>query len=254
MTTPALQRAVRRAHEVFGGHKAPNGPLNVCTSCCIPEELEREMRTWPLRMLTARHFYQYCTGAMADLVQPAAEVRYLLPRWLELVAAGEETHHSVELNLDRVGRCPAGSFTMEESSVLDEFMLAYFDHHLNGADGCGCGSDPLSLLIMADAGGLALTPLLHHWTAHPGPASTVQFVRSTYWDFWPEQSLSNPFASDRDRLQAIVKDWMLAPATKAAFTAKLLNPDFLAHVTQVRCNHGVPLALMVEAVFDALSH
>ena len=30
-------------------------------------------------------------------------------------------------------------------------MLRYFDHHLYGAGGRGCGSDPPSLLIMADA-------------------------------------------------------------------------------------------------------
>ncbi len=254
MTTPALQDAVRRAYDVFGRHKAPNAPLNVCTACCMPEELEREMRTFPLRTLTARHFYEYCTGAMGDLVHPAAEVLYLLPRWLELVAAGEETHHSIELTLDRVGRCPPGSFTAEETGVLDEFMLAYLDHHLNGAGGCGCGSDPLSLLIMADSGGLAVPPLLGHWLAHPGPVSTAQFVRSTYWDFWPEQKLANAFAEDRAQLQSVFKAWMLSPATKATFAAKLLNPEFLAHADQIRCQQSVPFALMVEAVFDHLSH
>jgi len=254
MNTPALQHAIRRAYDVFGGHKAPNGPLNVCTACCMPEELEREMRTLPLRMLTARHFYEYCTGAMGDLVQPAAEVRHLLPRWLEVVAAGEETHHSIELTLDRVGRCPEGSFTAEEVGVLDEFMRAYFDHHLNGGGSCGCGSDPLSLLIMADAGGLVVPPLLHHWLVHPRPVSTAQFVRSTYWDFWPEQTLANAFAEDRAQLQVLFKDWMLSPATKAAFIAKLLNPEFLARVDHVRCQQSVPFALMVEAVFDHLNH
>ncbi len=254
MTTPALQRAVRRAYDLFGRYKAPSGPLNVCTACCMPEELEREMRTVPLRMLTARHFYEYSTGAMGDLVQSVTEVRYLLPRWLELVAAGEETHHSIELTFDRVGRCPEGSFTAEEAGVLNEFMLAYFDHHLCGAGRCGCGSDPLSLLIMADAGGLAVQPLLQHWLEHPGPVSTAQFVRNTYWDVWPEQKLANAFAEDRAPLQAVVKDWMLSPVTKAAFAAKLLAPQFLAHADQIRCQQSVPFALMVEAVFDHLSY
>lgn len=253
MTTPALQRAVRHAYEAFGGDKAPQSPLNVCIACCMSEDLEREMRTLPLRMLTACHFYEYCTGAMGDLVQPAAEIRYLLPRWLELVAAGEEMHHSIELTLDRVGRCPPGTFTAVELAVLDEFMLAYFDRHLSCADGCVCWSDPLSLLIMADKGGLAVSPLLDHWLKHPGPASTVQFVRSTYWDFWPEQTLSNPFAEDRPGLQAALKDWLQSPITKSAFIAKLLNSEFLTHVDQLQCQQSVPFPLMVEAVFDHLS-
>jgi hypothetical protein len=253
MTTQALRAAVQRAYEVFGRYKAPNGPLNVCTSCCMPAELEREMRALPLRQLTARHFYAYCIGAMGDLVQPADEVRYFLPRWLELVAAGEETHHSMELTFDRVGRCPEGSFTAEEVGVLEQFMQACFDHHLNGAGRCGCGSDPLSLLIMADAGGLAPTPLLEHWLMHPGPVSTAQFVRSTYWDFWPQLRLANPFAEDRAQLQADFKNWILSPATKAAFMEKLLDPAFLAHAGRLRCQQNVPFELMVEAVFDHLS-
>lgn len=254
MTTPALELAVRRAYDVFGEHKAPNAPLNVCTYCCMSEELEREMRTLPLRELTARHFYEYCTGAMGDMEQPMAEIRYLLPRWLELISEGKETHHSIELTLDRVGRRPAGSLTGEEFSVLDEFMLAYFDQLLSKGDPNDWWSDPLSLLIMADAGGLSVTPLLDHWIAHPGPTSTVQYVRSTYWDFWPGHSLNNAFASDRRELQATFKNWMLAPATKAAFSAKLLHPNFLALVDRVEGNPKVPFALMVEAVFDHLSH
>jgi hypothetical protein len=220
----------------------------------MPDELEREMRTLPLRKLTDRHFYQYCTGAMGDLVHPAAEIRNLLPRWLELVAEGKETHHSIELTFDRVGRCPPASFTDEEVSVLDEFMLAYFDQHLSDRGPCDWWADPLSLLIMADMGGLSVSPLLHHWVAHPGPASTVQFVRSTYWDFWPKQLLDNAFASDRPHLQAALKNWMLAPATKAAFSAKLLRPEFLALVDHVDGNPNVPFSLMVEAVFDNVSH
>ncbi len=254
MTTPALELAVRRAYEAFGGQKAPNGPLNVCTACCMPEALEREMRTLPLRKLTSRHYFEYCNGAMGDLVQPAEEIRYLLPRWLEVLAAGEETHHSVELTLDRVGRCPAGSFTPKKVSILNEFMLAYFDHHLNSGAWRSGLTDPLSLLVMADIGGLALHPLLHHWTAHPGPLSTVQFVQSTYWGFWPEQLLTNSFANDRAQLQAVFKDWALAPGTKSAFVAKLLHPDFLVLVDRVRRHPTVPFALMVEAVFDRLSY
>lgn len=254
MTTPSLQDAVRRAYQVFGGRKAPAGPLNVCTGCCMSEELEHEMRTRPLRELTARHFYEYCTGAMGHLEQPVDEVRYLLPRWLELIAAGETIHHSIELYLDRVGHCGPGSFTADETRVLDAFMLAHFNHALT--EGClgDDGSDPLSLLIMADAGGLQVQPLLQHWLSDPGPVSTAQFVRSTYWDFWPEQALGNAFASERAALQATFKAWILAPTTKAAFAAKLLDPGFLAFAAQVDLGGRVPFSLMVEAVFDHLSH
>lgn len=91
MTTPSLQSAVRRAYDVFGAYVAPNQPLNVCTFCCMDEELEREMRAVPLRKLKRQHFYEYGTGAKSVDGQSADEVKYLLPRLLELLAAGEET-------------------------------------------------------------------------------------------------------------------------------------------------------------------
>jgi hypothetical protein len=253
MTTPDLQAAVRRAYDVFGGRQAPSGHLNVCTNCCMSEELEREMRTLPLRSLTAQHFYEYCTGAMGDLVQPTEEIRYLLPRWLELLAAGERTHHSVELNLDRVGCCGPGAFDAEEIGVLDSFMLADFDHELDDGNTAVEDSDPLAVIIMADTAGLSVAPLLQYWTAHPGTASTALFVRSTYWDFWPDGELANAFAKDRSGIRAAFKSWMLAPDTRVAFKAKLLEPDFLSRVEGFPCGYRVPFKAMVEAVFDHLN-
>ena len=257
MTTPALNAAVRRAYEVFGAYTPPKHPLDVCTFCCMGEELEREMRAVPLRRLKRLHFYEYSTGAKSVDGQPADEVKYLLPRLLELLATGEDTHHSVELALDRVGRCPAGSFDADERAVLDEFMLASFDACLRGewtADGIWYDlEDPLALLVMADYAGIALEPLLQHWAQHPSTHATVRFVESTYWGFWPSHKITNAFASDRPRLQAVFKDWMLAPSTKAAFTKRLLQPQFLDQVEQTASNTCAPFPVMVEAVFDHLA-
>jgi len=258
MTTPALQAAVRRAYEVFGRYTAPSHPLDVCTGCCMHEELEREMRAVPLRKLKRHHFYEYSTGAKSVDGQPADEVKYLLPRLLELLAAGVDTHHSVELTLDRVGRCPASAFSADERAVLDTFMLSCFDACLrgefSGEDVWYELEDPLSLLVMADYAGLALEPLLQHWTHHESPQSTIRFVESTYWGFWPEHKITNAFASDRPRLQAAFKDWMLAPVTKTAFTTKLLLPHFLDHVERTPVNSCAPFPVMVDAVFDHLTY
>ncbi|MBW8844143.1 MAG: hypothetical protein JF607_04120 [Burkholderiales bacterium] len=258
MTTPSLQSAVRRAYEVFGAYAAPTQPLDVCTFCCMDEELEREMRAVPLRKLKRLHFYEYSTGAKSVDGQPADEVKYLLPRLLELLAAGEETHHSIELALDRVGRCHAGAFSNEERAVLDAFMLACFDACLRGEwvaeDFWYDLEDPLALLVMADYAGLSLAPLLQHWTEHPSPQSTIRFVESTYWGFWSKHKITNAFATNRPRLQAVFKDWTLSLDTKAAFTMKLLLPHFLDQVEQTPSNTCAPFPVMVDAVFDHLTY
>lgn len=257
MTTPSLQTVVRRAYEVFGAYTSPRQPLDVCTVCCMDEELEREMRAVPLRKLKRLHFYEYSTGAKSVEGQPADEVKYLLPRLLELLAAGEETHHSIELALDRVGRCPVDAFSTEERAVLDAFMLACFDACLRGewAEGIWYDlEDPLALLVMTDYAGLALEPLLQHWTQHQSPQSTIRFVESTYWGYWRDHWISNAFATDRPQLQAVFKGWLQAPATKTAFTTKLLLPSFLDRVEQTPSNTCAPFPLMVEAVFDHLTY
>jgi hypothetical protein len=252
MTTPALQLAVERARAVFGGCPPPRAPLNVCTGCCMPPDMERQMRSLPLRALTARHFYEYCTGAKCDLVQPADEVKYLLPRWLEILADGGETHHSLELALDRVGACPAGSFDAAQEAALDAFALAFFQQSLCAEDPpSGYLNDPLDVLIMADIGGRDVKPLLDFWVADTGVLSTIRFVESMYWSFdWSTLHIGNPFATDRVELQRTFSEWITAADTRSAFANKLIAPDFLARMDRVKSNARVPFSVMAGGLYD----
>lgn len=257
MSTESLQRAVQRTYKVFGRHRAPAGPLNVCTGCCMPARLEAEMRQLPLAKLTALHFREYCEGAVGNLDQ-AAEVKYLLPRWLDLLAQGESLRLTIELALDRVGQCPRESFSTEELSALNEFMLAYFDCCLiGGFKGKPIASEadePLSVLLMADYAGLDLQPLLSHWTRSDAMQGTLNFVRQAYLDFWPDLSINTAFSSDRPQFRTTIKEWLLNPATKSAFLDKLMAPGFLAQIDQVPSFGHTPFSLMVDAAFEHLSN
>ena len=122
----ALRAIVAKAHRTFRHHAAPPFPLDVCLNCCVSEQTEKRLRQWPLDQLTDRYFYEYNTSAKSD-IQPVAEIGHLLPRMLELLAEGTEIHHSIELSLDRLGRCPKGSWNEGEQEVLDRFASAYFD-------------------------------------------------------------------------------------------------------------------------------
>ncbi|MBH9576676.1 hypothetical protein [Inhella proteolytica] len=255
MSTPSLLAAVQNAYRVFGRRSAPTLPLNVCTGCCMPPELEQEMRSLPLQQLSARHFWEYADGAMG--VQPAAEIKYLLPRWLELLAEGHDLRHSIEVTLDRVGCCPADSFTEAERAVLNDFMLAYFDAHMSG-QACREGQwyradDPIGLLLMADYAGLEVRPLLQHWAAMEHPQSTLAFVHAVYWDYLPTGDIGSAFAGDRPAFRALMREWLESPATQAAFTRKLMDADLLARVAQHPPWGHTAIATMVDAVFDHLT-
>lgn len=245
-----LLSVVEDAYRVFRRHGPPSQLLDVCLNCCMSADLEQEMRRLPLRDLTAQHFYEYNTSAKSE-VQPAAEIRYLLPRMLELIAEDVDVHHSTELFLDRVGRCPAGSLTEAERTVLDQFAWSYFARALcedqRGRDG------PISVMLMFHIGGLDVAPLMAFWTSCDDLRATLQFVRETYWDFWPEQEYGNPFAADRPDFRAQLRAWLLDPSTRRRFTARLVDPAFLRLVAQEPCSGRVSLNCMVDAVFDHLS-
>src|SRR5476651_2034056 len=114
----ALSAAVAEAYRAFARHVAPAFPLDVCLACCCPVDVEQQLRQWPLARLTTGHFYEYNCSAKSE-VQPAPEIGHLLPRMLELLAEGGEIHHSVELALDRLGRCPPQSWNESERAALD---------------------------------------------------------------------------------------------------------------------------------------
>jgi hypothetical protein len=247
---PAMKAVIEDAYKVFGRYRTPSAPLDACTHCCMSAELERQMRELSLRKLTPLHFYEYNSAAKSE-VQPAQEVLYFLPRMLELIAQGEEVHHSLELYLDRVGRCPPGSLEVTERAVLNRFALAYFANHL-AVTRAQLLEDPLAVLLMFHIGGLDVQPLLDYWLRCEDPQSTVQYVDASYWHFWEGRKVSNAFAEGRTQFQKQVSDWMLEPANRMNFVDKLVRPEFQKLIELQSDSGRMPFKFLVDAVFDNL--
>lgn len=251
-----LRTVVAQAYRAFRHRAAPPFPLDVCLECCVSADFEQQLRLWPLAQITAQHLYEYNASAKSE-VQSTQEVGHLLPRMLELLAEGDQIHHSIELSLDRLGRCPEGCWNEDEREVLNRFTLAYFDCILRGVP-LGNGGrrwldDALSVLLMFDIGGLATEPLLGHWLRCEDPVATVQFVTTTYWEFWRAHEYRNAFASDRPEFRAQIRDWLLNPDNRQRFVEKLLAPEFQRLADQQPpCGH-TPFSTMVDGVFDSLT-
>jgi hypothetical protein len=245
-----LQAAIDDAYRVFARQPRPAFPLDVCLGCCMDSALEREMRELPLRRLGARHFYEYNTSAKSG-EQPVTELLYFLPRMLELIAEGAEVHHSTELYLDRVGNCPADAFDPAQRRVLDRFALRLFEREVQAAP--PAIDDPFSLLLMFDIGGWDVAPLLGAWTASESPVSTLQFVGGYYWNFSTTNDYENAFATDRPKLRALLREWLLDPATRGQFARKLLEQDFLELARRQPPWGSMPFNTMAGFVFDQLT-
>jgi hypothetical protein len=253
----ALQTALNHVRALFGKQRVPVLTLDVCLSCCMDAALERQMREWPLRELTIRHFYEYNTSAKGN-IQPAGEIKYFVPRMLELLVQRQQLHHSTELFMDRLGRCEADVFTQRERSALQAFALAHFALGLEQwpitQDTAFMGEDAFTILLMWNIGGLDIAPLLDHWLQCDSPSSALHYVEASYWNYWGSgRVLGNAFARDRSSYLGQMKAWLTAAPNRAWFAEKMLSlseggpwSDWLPNSP-----HG-DLQQRMGAVFDAL--
>lgn len=255
-STIELRAALAQVRHVFDRYPEPPFPLGVCMACCVSPQIERELREWTPSALSAHHLYEYNTSAKPP-VQSVAELGHFLPRMLELLALGEEVHHSTELFLVRLGHCAEDAWRDDERAALARFASALFDVVLRGdalADGFRhWPEDPLVTLLMFDIGGLAIEPLLAQWQRCPHPNATIWLVETTYWHFWQDEMYTNSFATDRPAFQHRLRSWLRDPGCRRGFVEKLTTPEFQRLAATHVADGRMPFLLMVDAVFDHLA-
>ena len=88
--TPELQATVEEAYRLFAPYTI-GSTLIVCNcNVCMSKEHERELVRTPLREIPSKLLAEYTNSAHSwDDDQVAREMRYFLPRYLELIALGD---------------------------------------------------------------------------------------------------------------------------------------------------------------------
>ncbi|SFU83513.1 hypothetical protein SAMN05216350_10643 [Polaromonas sp. YR568] len=228
----------------------------------MDEALEKEMRQLPLRQITARHFYEYNCSAK-DVPQPPREIKYLLPRMLELLAFGAELHHSRAIYLSRLGNCETGAFSSEEHEAIAAFALAYFSdrlgqHPWQSGEAEGYGSDEIfECLLMLEIGGVDLQPLLDYWLKDESTAATLHYVSAGFYDFWQqEQRIDNAFGKDRLQFQELMKTWLTDDGHRRTFAQRILDLEMNNFDQTPTCYYGNQITpqYMAETVFDLITY
>jgi len=127
--TASLDQAIANAYRVFARYRL-DGSIEVCRCpVCVAPQIERALVETPLRELSCAILAEYSGSAHGwGTDKIANDLRYLLPRYFELIARNEYPHHlSAESCLARLhvdeyrGRWPA-----DEIDVIDQFFLALF--------------------------------------------------------------------------------------------------------------------------------
>ena len=222
-----LRQAIATLYQVFADEPVPAVPLDACTHCCMPPEQEAEMRRWPLRDITAAHFYRYNSAASSGS-QPASEVRYLLPRLLELLAQGAELHFALECTLRRLGDCPADAFSQDQRRAIDTYARAHFTDFLArhawldaAVPNRWSADNAFAVLLMWDIGGVDIRPLLADWARGGRPSACCHYAEAGNADFWPDDTMDNAFAQERPAFRHTVNEWMRDEANRAHFSHAL---------------------------------
>ena len=175
--------AVQQLYRAFAHHPRPTSPLNACTECCMAPELEAEMRSLPLRALSAHHICAY-QDAAHDADQADDEYAYFLPRVAELLSHGhpELVRHSTEIALDRLGICARDGFSDSEYAAIAAWSMALWAWYLRDGSLVWQGTPPLlredadALIVMFAVAGVPLAPLLGAWVQADSDWALLQYA------------------------------------------------------------------------------
>lgn len=226
----SFQNIIDEFYQVFN-YPAPTEHLNAC-DCggCIDDNIELEMRTLPLRELTKEHFYQYNTAAKDEMENPN-EIKYFLPRIVELFVQDKELHHSTELYFERVKNCPKESFSPKEMALWDKFANLYLDIMITiYPDDCFDGTrieNLFSFLLMFNLAHIDIEPFLIRWRSADTPQAVAHYVHSSWVDYWRDDGFDTDvgFWDYSDDFLKIMANWLENPKNKAKYAKQIQSLD-----------------------------
>lgn len=150
--SPELQAAIETAYTAFARYGNPGRALTVChCPCCMSEATEAQLLATPLRDIEAPLLAEYTNSAHGW----SDQIRYFLPRYFELIAAGDPPHHWGSLAC--LSRLREGDWRTAWPEAERAAVEGFFDAMVRaavadiGKDG---GHDLEDVLLMiCDAGG-----------------------------------------------------------------------------------------------------
>ncbi len=226
----ALSRAIERTYDVFGGYDGPSG-LEFCEHChetaCAPA-----LRDTDLRDLDAA---QVRCVTYAASPESSIDLRYVLPRLLELLPAGEPLEPEVVLSQPVAAAWR--DWPEPEQEALDAYAVAYWDSVLAEFPGVVRAEDALCGLALLTG---ELTPYLATWTDDvqaPAIRHCARIINTELAEslatLRPMQ-LSGPYWADCRDAHGQALAWLLAQGRLATFEAAAHaddDPDTVAELS-----------------------
>lgn len=183
--TPALQAAIEDLYRVF---RAPPPERIEGCPCCIDQSELRVLHTVPLRKLSSDDLCAFSSSALLT-VGEEADVRYFLPRILELCALEPDGFPDIEIRLGKLGLMDWQAWPADERRAIGCFVREWLEGLLLRDHGDVRQLD--ALVCGAAIAGLDVDAMLARIDQSPASAQTL-FEDNSY-SFWKHGGPSNAF-------------------------------------------------------------
>ncbi len=201
----ALAAAVEAAYRTFARYRVGNR-LRVChCPVCMTEETERQLVATPLRRIPADLLAEFTNSAHdTEADQPEAdELRHFLPRYFELIAAGDPPDGlGLEICLRRLGRsgfravwpkaeidCIDAFYDAFMAARVGDLSMTFWRAHGRRGDVYELVARPDWTLTCLVTGGCDLGRVLTVWDRAPDPGAALHMAaarqRIAYRDGMP---------------------------------------------------------------------
>ena len=229
---------IEEAYRVFD-YPTPSS-TGVCQYCCMNSKIEADFFNPPIRQLPLEYIQDWYWAAYEEKGVPKATWAYLLPRLLEILAAGEDlSTNALEVGLSRFDTGNSKNWSTKEWAVLDRFQRMFLQHSIeNGVDHLD------DVICMFKLGGWPLDELLDQIEAIPSEKLAICLWKDwcawraegqeDVWmtAFWEDEAdrakMHDFYLSDRlyDKINALAVDVDTDPelAIKALAVAIVMRP------------------------------
>lgn len=186
----ALDAVIADAYRVFAGYSIGSA-LVVCNcNCCMSKENERALTNTALAEIPASLLAEYTNSAHAwDDGQVACEMRYFLPRYLELIAANDPPDSlGLDICLRRLSYARwRETWPAAEREVLDRFFDALIAASVERLElahwpvGWRLEFDLADILTLAITAGGDIDRVLAAWDGAADPPAAIHMAALRRW-------------------------------------------------------------------------
>lgn len=223
-----VEAAVARAYEVFDRYGLDEGLVVCRCSVCVDAAAEQLLATTPLREIPWELLAQYTHSAHEWSPVVERQLRYFLPRYFELMAAGTDPAYYGAC-LDRLGNAAyRRHWPPSEADAIDEVFFALARRCLSSVPDVpdvDLGTDPIEdlLVTLARAGG-DVHVILRAWEAVRDRAADLHMAAVVASANWTVPQLAASEWRDASRpavrvhMEAVIA-WLARPETRARLEA-----------------------------------